>query len=35
VFLRPKGRLTYKAYDGLNNLFNLGYEMLSSKYIER
>jgi CRISPR-associated protein Cas1 len=28
-FLRPKGRKTFKAYDKLNNLFNLGYEMLS------
>jgi hypothetical protein len=25
-FLRPKGRRTFKAYDGLNNLFTLGYE---------
>jgi CRISPR-associated protein Cas1 len=31
VFLRPKGRRTFKAYDGLNNLFNLGYEMLAWK----
>jgi CRISPR/Cas system-associated endonuclease Cas1 len=23
-FLRPKGRRTFTAYDGLNNLFNLG-----------
>jgi CRISPR/Cas system-associated endonuclease Cas1 len=29
--LRPKGRRTFKAYDGLNNLFNLGYEILSWK----
>jgi CRISPR-associated protein Cas1 len=28
-FLRPKGRQTYKAFDKLNNLFNLGYELLS------
>jgi CRISPR-associated protein Cas1 len=28
-FLRPKGRRTFKAYDGLNNLFNLGYELLA------
>lgn len=27
--LRPEGRKTFKAYDGINNLFNLGYEMLS------
>jgi CRISPR-associated protein Cas1 len=30
-FLRPKGRRTFKAYDGLNNLFNLGYELLAWK----
>jgi CRISPR-associated protein Cas1 len=29
--IRPEGRRTFKAYDGLNNLFNLGYEMLSWK----
>jgi CRISPR-associated protein Cas1 len=29
--LRPKGRKKFKAYDGLNNLFNLGYEILSWK----
>jgi CRISPR-associated protein Cas1 len=30
-FLRPKGRRTFKAYDGLNNLFNLGYELFTWK----
>lgn len=29
--LRPEHRRTFKAYDGLNNLFNLGYELLSWK----
>jgi len=29
--IRPNGRKTFKAYDGLNNLFNLAYEMLSWK----
>ena len=29
--IRPEGRKTFKAYDGLNNLFNLAYEMLSWK----
>jgi CRISPR-associated protein Cas1 len=29
--IRPEGRRTFKAYDGLNNLFNLGYELLSWK----
>jgi CRISPR-associated protein Cas1 len=29
--VRPEGRKTFKAYDGLNNLFNLGYEMLRWK----
>jgi CRISPR-associated protein Cas1 len=29
--VRPEGRRTFKAYDGLNNLFNLGYELLSWK----
>ncbi|HJX22978.1 MAG TPA: CRISPR-associated endonuclease Cas1, partial [Candidatus Bathyarchaeia archaeon] len=29
--LRPSKRQTFKAYDGLNNVFNLGYEMLSWK----
>ncbi|MBT0159917.1 CRISPR-associated endonuclease Cas1 [Candidatus Bathyarchaeota archaeon A05DMB-2] len=29
--LRPENRRTFKAYDGLNNLFNLGYELLSWK----
>jgi CRISP-associated protein Cas1 len=29
--LRPPTRRTYLAYDGLNNLFNLAYEMLSWK----
>lgn len=26
--LRPDSRKTFKAYDGINNLFNLGYEIL-------
>jgi CRISPR-associated protein Cas1 len=26
-----EGRRTFKAYDGVNNLFNLGYELLSWK----
>jgi len=29
--VRPDGRRTFKAYDGVNNLFNLGYELLSWK----
>lgn len=29
--VRPTSRRTYKAYDGVNNLFNLGYEMLNWK----
>jgi CRISPR-associated protein Cas1 len=29
--IRPNGRRTFKAYDGVNNLFNLGYEFLSWK----
>ena len=29
--LRPPRRRTFKAYDGVNNLFNLAYEMLSWK----
>lgn len=29
--VRPENRKTFKAYDGLNNLFNLGYELLSWK----
>jgi len=29
--LRPARRRTFKAYDGLNNLFNLAYEMLKWK----
>jgi CRISPR-associated protein Cas1 len=29
--IRPEGRRTFKAYDGVNNLFNLGYELLSWK----
>jgi CRISPR-associated protein Cas1 len=29
--IRPKSRRTFKAYDGLNNIFNLGYELLSWK----
>lgn len=29
--IRPLNRKTFKAYDGINNLFNLGYEVLSWK----
>jgi CRISPR-associated protein Cas1 len=29
--LRPKCRKTFKAYDGMNNIFNLAYEILSWK----
>ena len=29
--IRPERRKTYKAYDGVNNLFNLGYELLQWK----
>jgi len=29
--LRPEGRKTFKAYDGLNNIFNLTYEFLAWK----
>ena len=29
--LRPEGRKTFKAYDGVNNIFNLAYEFLSWK----
>jgi CRISPR-associated protein Cas1 len=29
--IRPKGRKTFLAFDGLNNVFNLGYEMLRWK----
>ena len=29
--VRPENRRTFKAYDGVNNLFNLGYELLSWK----
>jgi CRISPR-associated protein Cas1 len=29
--VRPERRRTFKAYDGINNLFNLGYELLSWK----
>jgi len=29
--LKPDSRKTFKAYDGVNNLFNLGYEILSWK----
>jgi CRISPR-associated protein Cas1 len=29
--IRPEGRKTFKAYDGVNNLFNLTYEMLAWK----
>lgn len=29
--VRPKGRKTFKAFDGVNNTFNLGYELLRWK----
>jgi CRISPR-associated protein Cas1 len=29
--LRPERRKTFKAYDGMNNIFNLAYEILSWK----
>jgi CRISPR-associated endonuclease Cas1 len=29
--IRPLGRKTFKAYDGVNNLFNLAYELLAWK----
>jgi CRISPR-associated protein Cas1 len=29
--VRPESRKTYKAYDGVNNLFNLAYELLAWK----
>jgi CRISPR-associated protein Cas1 len=29
--LKPESRKTFKAYDGINNVFNLAYEMLSWK----
>jgi CRISPR-associated protein Cas1 len=29
--IRPDSRKTFKAYDGINNLFNLAYEVLSWK----
>jgi CRISPR-associated protein Cas1 len=29
--VRPVGRKTFKAYDGINNLFNLAYELLAWK----
>jgi CRISPR-associated protein Cas1 len=29
--IRPEGRKTFKAYDGVNNLFNLAYELLAWK----
>jgi CRISPR-associated protein Cas1 len=29
--VRPESRKTYKAYDGVNNLFNLAYELLTWK----
>jgi CRISPR-associated endonuclease Cas1 len=29
--VRPKRRRTFKAYDGVNNLLNLGYQMLKGK----
>jgi CRISPR/Cas system-associated endonuclease Cas1 len=27
--IRPEARKTFKAYDGINNIFNLAYEVLS------
>ena len=29
--IRPEGRKTFKAYDGVNNIFNLAYELLAWK----
>jgi len=29
--IRPDSRKTFKAYDGINNIFNLAYEVLSWK----
>jgi len=29
--IRPESRKKFKAYDGVNNIFNLAYEMLSWK----
>ncbi len=29
--IRPTRRLTYKAYDGLNNVFNFGYYVLKCR----
>ncbi len=29
--LRPESRRKFKAYDGINNIFNLAYEVLSWK----
>jgi len=29
--IRPDQRKSWKTYDGVNNLFNLGYEVLSWK----
>jgi CRISP-associated protein Cas1 len=29
--IRPESRKTFKAYDGVNNLFNLAYELLAWK----
>jgi hypothetical protein len=29
--IRPKNRRTYKAYDGLNNVFNFGYYVLECR----
>ena len=29
--IRPERRRTYRAYDGVNNIFNLGYELLQWK----
>ena len=28
--IRPEGRRTFQTYDGLNNIFYLSYEMLTS-----
>jgi CRISPR/Cas system-associated endonuclease Cas1 len=29
--IRPDGRKTFKAYDGMNNVFNFGYYMLKCR----
>ena len=31
--IRPKKRMTFKAYDGINNVFNFGYYVLKCKII--